>query len=393
MDELHQKYAPVLRYAKGEQFFPMQVEDMLRYSSLHLKSEPKPLIQRGQLTPNHLAQYSQSPQVFLRSVETGPTLGTEVVKQWSAHTLEMVHHWAKETSKTVLFEEILNLFSPKNRQRTPSFWWNRLARPLVEGTLETGIPDELPSFSLPAETRHEAAEQFTQQFQQNRRYTYYYRQIQDGAYLCLQYWFFYSFNDWANSFGGFNDHEGDWENLMLFFPVDGFGQAQEPPAYITYVGHHARLTKPWNEPEVEKVGNHPVAYIAAGSHASYPQAQAYSLMSTFALTDYATGDGQTIDHDDWVNRLPLDQATWLTTYRGSWGTRFWLPLKQSHNILKMALSATPLGFLIGQVKTPEIELPGVSAPHGPMIGDDGQERPQWRRSVRWADIATLQRKQ
>ena len=39
MSELHQKYAPILRYVQGEHFFPMRVDDALQYSSLHIKDQ------------------------------------------------------------------------------------------------------------------------------------------------------------------------------------------------------------------------------------------------------------------------------------------------------------------------------------------------------------------
>ena len=55
-----------------------------------------------------------------------------------------------------------------------------------------------------------------------------------------------------------NDHEGDWEGLYLFFQLDSAGQTQEPPAYVTFVGHHSRLTKPWDHHDVTFVGTHPV---------------------------------------------------------------------------------------------------------------------------------------
>jgi len=71
---------------------------------------------------------------------------------------------------------------------------------------------------------------------------------------------------------------------------------------------------------------------------------------------------------------------WLPAYRGSWGTRFWLPLEKTTKLLKLATAVTPVGFLFARSQTPEIELPGVSAPHGPMIGDTGEERPQLGRT-------------
>jgi hypothetical protein len=386
MTDLHEKYVPILRYAKGEHFFPMRVEDMLKYSSLHLKDQSTPLVPIGQVTPEHLVKHAHSPEVFLRSVDAGPLTGSEVVQEWGQAAIELVYRWAQETASSwteELARRAYSWFSPKTKGATQLFWWNDLIIPLLKGTLESASPEELPRLILPLQTRDTAVVRFQSH---KPAYTYYYRQVRDGNYLCLQYWLFYSFNDWGRSFKGMNDHEGDWENMMLFFRLDRQSRPQEPPAYVIYVGHHSRMTKPWNHHEVEKVGTHPVGYVAAGSHATYPEAKPYPLMELYNLIDYATGDGVTIDHDDWVHRIPLDDVPWLPAYRGSWGTRFWLPLEKTHQLLKLASLASAAGALIARAKTPEIELPGVSAPHGPMIGDTGQQRPQWAGPVAWAEV-------
>ena len=44
MTELHEKYAPILRFNKDEQFFPMPVEAMLGYSSLYIKGQSEPVL-------------------------------------------------------------------------------------------------------------------------------------------------------------------------------------------------------------------------------------------------------------------------------------------------------------------------------------------------------------
>jgi hypothetical protein len=386
MAELHQKYAPILRYTKGEHFFPMRVADTLKYSSLHIKDQREPLVTTGQVTPDHLTKYAQSPEVFLRSIETGPLTGLEVVSDWGEATIEMVYRWAQETASSWtedLARRAYNWFSPKTKGATQLFWWNDLITPLLEGALDSASTGELPRLILPSKNRDTAVDQYQSG---KPAYAYYYRQVRDGHYLCLQYWLFYSYNDWGRSFKGMNDHEADWENMIIFFQVDDQGRPQEPPAYVTYVGHHSRITKPWDHPDVGKIGTHPIGYVAAGSHATYPEAKPYPLMALYGLVDYATGDGVTIDHDDWKHRIPLDDIPWLPKYRGSWGTRFWLPLEKTHKLLKLASMATPAGFLFARTQTPEIELPGVSAPHGPMIGDTGEERPQWTGPVEWADV-------
>lgn len=386
MSELHQKYAPILRYAKGEHFFPMRVDDTLQSSSLHIKDQDTPIVPAGQLTPDHLRQHAQSPEVFLRTINTGPLTGLDVMQDWSQATIEMVYRWATETAtgwSEELARQAYSWFSPKTKSATQLFWWNDLIAPLLENALESASGDDLPRLVLPHTTRDLAVNKYQAA---KPPYSYYYRQVRDGQYLCLQYWLFYSYNDWGSSFKGMNDHEADWENMMIFFEIDTRGRPQEPPAYVTFVGHHSRITKPWDHPDVSKVGTHPIGHVGAGSHATYPQAKEYPIITLYGLTDYATADGITIDHDDWVHRIPLDSVPWLTAYRGSWGTRFWLLLEKTTSLFKIATVATPFGFLTARAKTPEIELPGVSAPHGPMVGDAGEQRPQWAGPAAWADV-------
>jgi hypothetical protein len=386
MSELHEKYAPILRYAKGENFYPMRVEDVLKYSSLYAKDQSVPLVPAGQVTPEHLGKYTQSPEVFLRTVDTGPLTGLEVIQDWSQATLEMLYRWAAATTSSWtedLAQRAYSWFSPKTKGATRLFWWNDLIVPLLDNALESTDSESLPRLILPPTTRDLALEKYQTH---KPSYAYYYRQVRDGRYLCLQYWLFYSYNDWGRSFNGMNDHEADWENMMIFFALDSQGRPQEPPAYVTFVGHHSRITKPWDHPDVSKIGTHPIGHVGAGSHATYPEAKEYPLLELYGLADYATADGLTIDHDDWAYRIPLDSVPWLPAYRGSWGTRFWLLLEKTHSLFKLATAATPIGFLTARSKTPEVEIPGVSAPHGPMIGDTGDERPQWAGPVEWADV-------
>lgn len=383
MPDLHQKYAPILRFNKDEQFFPMRVDDMLTYSGLYAKDQAQPIVPPGRLTVDRLTRAGRSPEVFVRTVESGPLLGADVVSEWGEGALEMVLRWAAETT-TGWTEEMArraySWFSPKTSAATQLFWWNGLLSSFLKEGLQTASPDKLPRLLLPAETHASAAERYTSA---KPGYTYYHRQVRDGNFLSLQYWFFYSYNDWGSGFGGLNDHEGDWESMHLFFRLDPQGRPQEPPAYITYANHESRLTKPWGHPDITLVGAHPVGYVAAGSHATYPQQTAYDLMKLYGLVDYATGDGPTIDHDQWAHRINLDDAPWLGDYAGSWGTRFWLSTSRAKTLLQVALGATPLSGLIGLTSTPrEIELPGVSAPRGPV----GKQRPQYANPVKWAGI-------
>lgn len=385
MTELHVKYAPVLRFNQNERFFPMRVDDMLKYSSLYVKDQAKPIVARGEVAPGHLQRRGRSPEVFLRSVEVGPLFGKDVVAEWGEGALEMVYRWsaASRTSLTEhLARQAYSWFSPKTRDAAQLFWWNNLVSHVLEGVLESVPGDELPRLILPSETQANAVEQYRSSFRGSPDYAYYYRQVKDRQYLCLQYWFFYSYNDWGRSFSGMNDHEGDWECMMLFFRLDRSGRPQEPPAYVTFADHESRQTKPWDHQDVTRVGNHPVGYVAAGSHATYPAAGAHVLMQLYNLVDFATADGVTIDHDEWVHRIDLDKVRWLGDYQGSWGTRFWLSLTQAKTLLQVMLAATLFSDLV-RLKVPsEVELPGVSAPHGPV----GAHRPQYASPVAWAGV-------
>lgn len=82
--------------------------------------------------------------------------------------------------------------------------------------------------------------------------------------LVVQYWFFYLFNDYNNL------HEGDWEMAQLVFPA---GTAEEAlktaPTEVGYSQHNAGEKAAWTDPKVQKQGDHPVLYPAAGSHAGF----------------------------------------------------------------------------------------------------------------------------
>lgn len=388
MSELHEAYAPILRFAKGERFFPMRAEDFMQYSALFARGRNEPIAPRGSVMPDQLARQGRSTGVFLRSVDAGPLQGPQVVAQWGKRTVDLVYQWTQRTGpgwSESLARTAYKWFSGKTQAATELFWWNKLLIPALEKA-SSGKADDLPRLMLPQETRDEAADRYASLSSPVPAYTYYHRQVRDGDYLCLQYWFFYGYNDWARGFEGLNDHEGDWESMMLFFRVTPEGKPREPPAYITFVGHHSRLTKPWYHSDVELIGSHPVGYVAAGSHATYPEAKPYSIMELYNLVDYATGDGVAVDHDQWAHRIAVSDVPWLTSYQGSWGTRFWLPVDAFRTALAMAGTLNPALRLASSRVSREIELPGVSAPHGPRVGDTGDQRPQWAGPVEWAGV-------
>ena len=82
----------------------------------------------------------------------------------------------------------------------------------------------------------------------------------DTDELALQYWMFYYFNDWNNN------HEGDWEMVMLFFDADTVEEAlQQEPTRVMYAQHGGGEWADWDDDKLSKEDGRPVVYCRAGS--------------------------------------------------------------------------------------------------------------------------------
>ncbi len=79
--------------------------------------------------------------------------------------------------------------------------------------------------------------------------------------VALQFWFCYYFDDWANI------HEGDWESITLFFRRQ---DSNWQPLGATYSAHENGTRRHWEDVELAE-GDHPLVYVASGSHAAYFQ--------------------------------------------------------------------------------------------------------------------------
>jgi hypothetical protein len=88
----------------------------------------------------------------------------------------------------------------------------------------------------------------------------------ERGYRYVDYWWFYRWNDSkVLSF----DHEGDWEGLVIAIDPTGPPFNTGPPvaAYALYAAHE---TSSWSAYLGNPANNHTPAYIAEGTHASYP---------------------------------------------------------------------------------------------------------------------------
>ncbi len=89
--------------------------------------------------------------------------------------------------------------------------------------------------------------------------------------LAVQYWFYYTFNDFTNK------HEGDWEMAQVDFDAATPKQALKTGPYqVDYAQHAGGEREAWDEdPKLAKDGTHPLEYIATGAHAGFFQRKLY----------------------------------------------------------------------------------------------------------------------
>ncbi len=228
------------------------------------------------------------------------------------------------------------------------------------------------------------------------RPAYYGRVVRDGDWLICQYWYFYSFNNWRSAFGGVNEHESDWEQVTIY--LDGTGELEAglpAPRWVVFSAHDEvgdDLRRRWDDPDLTLVdGRHPVVFAGAGSHsgAYLPgdylisvepptqsgflrigrwMARVFTPWSTGArgvgipYVDYARGDGRSIgpgQGESWYPEVIDEDTPWVRGFRGLWG----------HDTRD--------------------RLGGERGPAGPRYDRDGTVRASWAGPVGWAGLAKV----
>jgi hypothetical protein len=136
--------------------------------------------------------------------------------------------------------------------------------------------------------------------------------------VALQYWFFWTYNDWNDK------HEGDWEMVQILFPASSAAQALTvSPTSTAYAQHEGSETSAWNDPKLHKDGNHIAVYPGQGSHAAYyTQANWFGKSAAAGFgCDNTTSPGDVVRPAIVV--MPSDPAgdfAWLS-YTGRWGEK------------------------------------------------------------------------
>ena len=200
-------HEPVMRYRRGELFFPMKVDNYVAECSLHEWIGGNDHVMRiapGGLTVENLPQWLSNVNFMVYAdqetyVDVLPTASAQL------------------TSFRVIPEAITEL-----RKISAVVTGGKLPKRITEvAHAKYGGPSQNPP-------------------------TYYYRvatkEETGDKYDVIQYWFFYAFNDWATTFEGVNDHEADWEMIQLVF--NNLEDAE--PIYCIYAAHDGFFKRQWN---------------------------------------------------------------------------------------------------------------------------------------------------
>ena len=384
--ELLRRYEPIIKYTRGEQFFPMDAEAYIRCCSLWIKrpnEEPRQLIATGQLTPALLAEPYQDDTGTVRYLQfTEPLKATEMA--------------AKALRRRRSTQHDVTGFNPGAGRLARVGYASRLVDALFSVSL-------LARGRVPGDLATAAAEAYNSLLNQDDRHIYHGRVVQDGDWTVLQYWFFYLYNNWRSGFNGANDHEADWEMMCIYLAADGQGELQ--PEWVAFASHDYSgddLRRRWDDPEIQKVGDHAIIFAGAGSHGSYFSAGEYltelelqfltplsrviefvrtrwrSIQATddpdevpqrtvthgnvlsIPFVDYARGDGFALgpsQGEGWSAPCVISEETgWVRAYRGLWGLYTQDPFA------------------------------GEDAPAGPMYNRDGSVRRAWFDPIGWAGL-------
>ncbi len=379
------RYEPVLRFTRGEIYFPTDIERYVQACSLwvsHADGHEERLLAEGEVNLRNLAEQ--------RHLEPGVVQYLKFVDDLSLSDITRQVIKGQRLAARALDRG----WEPGQGRLARVGYLSRLVDALFTLTL-------LARGKVPGATAA-VAERESRRIQEDaEKYVYYARVIRDGGWIGLQYWYFYHYDDWRTGFNGVNDHEADWETILVFLYTKPDGEII--PRWVVYSCHDFYgddLRRRWDDDqELERIGDHPVAYIGAGSHAAYYRPGEYLISSPIPLfarlnplldglqkfwdrllrrqnraqrrrhnllaipfVEYARGDGASIgpgQSQEWQAVLLNPPQPWLLDYRGLWGL----------------YARDPTG--------------GENAPAGPMYNRDGTPRSAWYDPLAYAGLAAV----
>jgi hypothetical protein len=368
----------------GDRFFPMDAEQYVRACSLWVwrpGEEAICLVPHGKLTLDRLAEPQRD--------EFG-----------AVHYLRFTH---PQNTRGLIRRD------PRRDRKSGEVFRAGRGRLARVGYISR-VMDALFSITLlargrvPGSTAAAGRAAYTRILAEQEHYRYHGRVLRQDGWLVLQYWFLYAFNDWRSGFFGANDHEADWEKVFVYLSESPSGKLI--PEWTAYSSHNYEgdvLRHRWDDPELDKIGEHPVFYVCAGSHSNQYSAGEYltevklSFLTPLSMVlgavrafwreklrqyggdegetgqesntptifyipfvDYARGDGPSLgpgQEKEWdPPRLLGPPPNWVRHYRGLWGLYIRDPFE------------------------------GEDAPAGPMYHRDGSVARPWYDPVGWAGL-------
>ena len=386
-EELLRRFEPVIRFTKGEWFYPMDCEPYVDACSLWVARPGEDavcVVPSGELTLERLAQQPEDTTGAVHYLKIPNPKESENGGRRARRRTRRSHtnpDWPKETFRAGR---------------------GRLAR---VGYISR-LADALFSLALLARGRVPGGDVeggrvlYGRFMEEKERFRYHGHVVRQDGWIVLRYWLFYAFNDWRSNVFGANDHEADWEKIFVFLSESESGEVR--PEWVAYAAHEETgddLRRRWDDPELEKVGEHPVAYVCAGSHATrydrgeyltelaFPLPRAISTVRrilrrfwyvtlrqyadedyrlkpyeqfTIPFVDYGRGDGWSVgpgqDREWDPPRLMNPLPSWVVGYRGLWGLYTRDPFE------------------------------GEDAPAGPMYNRDKTISREWFDPVGWAGL-------
>jgi hypothetical protein len=373
--ELLRAFEPVIRYTQGELFFPMAADRYIAGCDLWVGTSQRDrrlLAAAGRVNAENLAGWQEQAAggtLFLRYVQQ-PLSGVDLAR------------WQRR--------------SDRPRFHAPS----RLARAgIVARLIDAGFDlSLLLRGTVPGGTAAAAERKYAASRAVEPAPRYHGRVVRQAGWTVCHYLFFYAMNDWRSTFSGANDHEADWEQCFVFLEETAGGGMT--PVWFARAAHDevgADLRRRWDDPLLQRVGDHPVMFAGAGSHAGYIEPGEYlqsvpirlpSRLSSLAdgvgrfwretlrqggtdesgesvpisavpFVDYARGDGLAVGPGqdvEWVPILVDDTVPWVSGYQGLWGLDTY------------------------------DRFAGERAPAGPKFGRDGRPRQSWIDPVGFAGL-------
>ena len=385
-EDLLRRFEPVIRFTKGEWFYPMDCEPYVDACGLWVKRPDEDavcVVPPGELTLERIAQQPDDTTgavhyLKIPNPKEDENQGRRAGRARRSHTNP---DWPKETFRA-------------GRGRLARVGYiSRLADALFSLVL-------LARGRVPGGDVEGGRVLYGRFMEKGERFKYHGHVVRQDGWIVLRYWLFYAFNDWRTNFFGANNHEADWEKIFVYLSESESGEVR--PEWVAYAAHEETgddLRRRWDDPELEKIGEHPVAYVCAGSHATrfsrgeyltelaFPLPRAFAAVRrilrrfwyvtlrqyaeegyrekayeqfTVPFVDYGRGDGLSVgpgqdmewDPPRLMNPLP----SWASGYRGLWGLYTQDPFE------------------------------GEDAPAGPLYNRDKTISREWFDPVGWAGL-------